>query len=267
MKNAPLVRLSGISKSFRPTPPFHQALLRPFDRPAEIRALADVSLDAERGRVVGLLGPNGAGKTTLLKVLATLILPDKGTGTIDGWTLGRDDEHIKRCIGLITSEERSFYWRLSGRENLFFFAALHDLTGTRARRRIDELLAFFEVDYADRRFDGYSSGMKQRFAFIRGLLHDPRILLLDEPFANIDYKTQTAFKAYLRRLAVDDGKAVLLATHLVSECADLCDTFVIMDRARILGLGALEDLRQKLGCPGASLGEVYLRQIAQPPPS
>jgi len=254
-----LIRISDISKTFWPTVNLRQAVLRPFARPAAVNALRDLSLEVARGRIVGLLGPNGAGKTTLLKILATLVLPDKGRVAIDGLELGRDDDKIKERIGLVTSQERSFYWRLSGRENLAFFAALYGLTGASARRRIDELLALFCVDYADRRFDAYSTGMKQKFALMRGLLADPSLLLFDEPFQNLDFASATELKRFTREVLVkEQGKTLLYATHQVSEAADFCERFVILDKGRLRAAGTLQDVCALARGPATTLAAAYL---------
>ena len=263
MENDVLIRINGLSKAFRPALSLRQTLLKPFSKPSRVTALDDVSLDVERGRIVGLLGPNGAGKTTLLKICATLVLPDKGSAVIDGCAVGRDDEKIKRQIGLVTSQERSFYWRLSGRENLLFFAALNGLDRARARRRIDELMSLFGVDYADRRFDGYSAGMKQKFALMRGLLADPALLLFDEPFQNLDFATATELKAFSRDVLVKkQNKTLLYATHQVSEAADLCERFIILDKGRLRASGALDDVRAAAHDPGATLAGAYLKLTA-----
>jgi ABC-2 type transport system ATP-binding protein len=264
MDNAPLISIHGLSKSFRPARRLRHALLRPFVLPAKVVALEDVSLSVERGHMVGLLGPNGAGKTTLLKICSTLVLPDRGRVVVDGCAVGRDDEEIKARIGLVTSQERSFYWRLTGRENLLFFAALCGFTGVRARRRIDELTRLLHVTYADRRFDEYSAGMRQRFALMRGLLADPPLLLFDEPFQNLDFTAATELKAFCRDILVNkQGKTLLYATHQVAQAAELCERFIILDKGRLRACGTLDDVRAAAAAPRATLAEAYLRLTAQ----
>ncbi|MGE5280074.1 MAG: ABC transporter ATP-binding protein/permease [Deltaproteobacteria bacterium] len=263
MDTFPFIGIGRISKTFRPAPALRRMLLRPWDRPAPVRALADVSLDVERGRAVALLGPNGAGKTTLLKICATLILPDAGLVTIDGLRVGRDDERIKQRLGLVTCQERSFYWRLTGRENLLFFAALQGLDRTRARRRVEELCALFDVRYADRRFDTYSAGMKQRFSLMRGLLADPGLLLLDEPFQSLDFASAIQLRTFCRDVLVQkEGKTLLFATHQVGEAADLCTRFVILNEGRLRASGTLDDVRAAAAAPAATLAEAYLKLTA-----
>ncbi|MEK7816918.1 MAG: ABC transporter ATP-binding protein, partial [Actinomycetota bacterium] len=147
----------------------------------------NVNLTVNRGEIFGLLGPNGAGKTTLTKMLCTLILPTRGEATICGHDLIGQQGKIKSSIALISSEERSFYWRLSGRENLRFFAALYGLSRSRAEKRIPELLVQVDMEAAaERRFQEYSTGMKQRMALARGLLADPEVFFMDEPTKGLD---------------------------------------------------------------------------------
>jgi len=260
MENDALIRIHGLSKAFRPARGLRQTLFKPFSKTSAVIALQDISLNIERGRIVGLLGPNGAGKTTLLKICATLVLPDTGRAVINGRAVGQDDDAIKRQIGLVTSQERSFYWRLSGRENLLFFAALNDLTGTRARQRIDELLSLFDIDYADRRFYEYSAGMKQKFALMRGLIADPTLLLFDEPFQSLDFATATELKTFSRDILVKkQGKTLLYATHLVTEAASLCERFVILNKGKLQASGTLDDVRAAARAPKATLADAYLK--------
>ena len=223
-------------------------------------ALDDVSFALERGRILGILGPNGAGKTTLLRILSTLVLPDRGTFTIDGAVPGRDDLRLKAMIGLASSEERSFYWRLTGRQNLAFYATMYGLTRPQATSRIAELFHLFDVTYEGRRFDSYSTGMKRKFELMRALIHDPAILLHDEATKSLDYGAACELKELVKKMTAA-GKTILYATHDMDEAQDLCDRFLIIDKGRVHGCGTLEELQKAADVPAgtASVRDIYLR--------
>ncbi|MGD9015601.1 MAG: ABC transporter ATP-binding protein, partial [Candidatus Omnitrophota bacterium] len=209
-----------------------------------------------------ILGPNGAGKTTLLKILSTLILPDKGTIRVKGFSVGRDDEKIKSLIGLVTSGERSFYWRLSGRQNLEFFAAMSGLSKKAAKLKMQELFSMFRIDYLDqdKRFDAYSTGIKQKFALIRALLSDPELLLFDEPTKSLDYKTASDFRDFIKQdLVKRQGKTVIFTTHQMDEAVDFAQQFMILHQGRIFALGTLEELKTRVNNPNATLGEIFIK--------
>lgn len=230
-----------------------------------VTALDDVSFSLAKGKILGILGPNGAGKTTLLKVLSTLILPEKGSAIINGYSLGRDDEKIKYSIGLALTEERSFYWRLSGRQNLEFFASLYGLSPKMARARIHELLGLFGIGYADKRFDSYSSGMKMHFALLRCLIHNPEIILLDEPAKSLDYRYAFTLRNFLKeRLVKAQGKTIIFTTHNMNEALELADIFIVLDKGKLLAFGTLEELRKQIADPSASLDKIYLSLIGKP---
>jgi len=193
-----------------------------------------VSLTVAQGELFGLLGPNGAGKTTLVKMLCTLILPTSGSARVLGVDID-DTRRLRHLIGLASGDERSFYWRLTGRQNLEFFAALYDLPEAEARQRIETLLAQVELlDAADRPFRVYSSGMRQRLAIARALLHRPRVLFLDEPTRSLDPVASRQLQDFIRRDLVDrQGMTVFLTTHRLDEAQRLCDRIAIMHRGQV----------------------------------
>ena len=208
----------GLEKSFVKKRGFREMLRRPFAKAERVEALRGVDLRVRQGEIFALLGPNGAGKTTLLKIFSSLILPDAGQAKV----AGHDTIHenlVKRRLGLVNSDERSFYWRLTARQNLRFFARLYDVPGKRIDSRIDELLARVDMaDAADRQFSGYSSGMKQRIAIARALLHDPEVLLMDEPTSSLDPASARRLRQFiLDELNGRDGKTVVLASHNLRE--------------------------------------------------
>jgi ABC-2 type transport system ATP-binding protein len=237
-----------ITKRFTQTKGYRELLAHPFRR-KEITALEKVSIKVKEGELFGILGPNGAGKTTLIKVLCTLILPDEGAAYVNGYDVAKEDEGVKASIGLVTSEERSFYWRLTGRKNLEFFASLHNFSNWEAKSRIDEVLRLVGLENrADDRFDNYSTGMKHRMAIARGLLNDPPILFLDEPTRSLDPYASHKLREFIKEdLVRDKGKTVFLSTHHLEEAEQLCDRIAIIDRARIKACETLSELKKITG--------------------
>lgn len=255
-----MLEVSGITKDFAPAISLGRLARLDFTPPKAVRALDNVSFTLDKGKVLAILGPNGAGKTTLLKILSTLIIPDAGTATINGLSLGRDDDAIKASVGLMASAERSFYWRLTGRQNLEFFAALYGLKPKDARARIAELSGLFAIDYLDRRFDSYSTGMQQKLALMRAVIHDPEFLLLDEPARSLDYPTAAALTRFVKvELVENRRKTAIITTHRMDEARDIADLFLILDNGSVSAFGTLDDLRRATTSPGAGLGEIFTK--------
>lgn len=231
----PLLEVKNVSKTFRPPFSFSR-FFSPCagSGPSCVNALTGVSFTVEAGTAAVITGPNGAGKTTLLKILSTLIVADSGTVTVGGYRLGQDDGTIKSMTGFASSDDRSFYWRLTGRQNLEFFAAMYGLTAGRARARIRELCGLFEVTYQDTRFDSYSSGMKQKFSLMRSLLHDPPILLLDEPAKSLDYHAGRRILGIIRKILIGQyGKTVIFTTHHPDEYDGIAHKVMSLKDGRI----------------------------------
>ena len=252
------IEIKQLTKDFIPSLSFRKLLRLDFKHTRPTRALEDISFSLKKGEILGVLGPNGAGKTTLLKIIATLVLPDKGIVIISGNKVGKDDEKIKFLIGLATSEERSFYWRLTGKQNLEFFASLYDLNKRQSESRIQHLLKLFNIDYINKRFDSYSAGMKRNLSIVRALLHNPEILLLDEPTKSLDYNSACQLRNFIKKETLQ-GRTIICATHNMEEAEDLCNLFLILHKGRIYGLGSLEELRKKINSSSATLSEIYLR--------
>ena len=242
------IETQDITKRFIQTKSFGELLVHPF-RKKELIALENVNIKVKEGELFGILGPNGAGKTTLIKVLCTLILPNEGTAYVNGYDVVEDEEKVKASIGLVTSEERSFYWRLTGRKNLEFFASLHNFSNSEAKSRIDEMLRIVGLeDRADDRFDSYSTGMKHRMAIARGLLNDPEILFMDEPTRSLDPYAAQKLREFIKEdLVREQRKTVFLSTHHLEEAEQLCNRIAIIDKARIKACGALSELRKMVG--------------------
>ncbi|QAA75790.1 MAG: Efflux ABC transporter, ATP-binding protein [Candidatus Bipolaricaulis sibiricus] len=217
---------------------------------AEVKTLIAVDgidFRVKRGEIFGLLGPNGAGKTTTIKMLCTLLSPTSGTARVAGHDVVRDAAKVRSSLGTVLTGERSVYWKLTGRENLRYYAALYRIPRRKARERIAELLERLELaGRADELVEKYSSGMKQRLALARALLPSPPILLLDEPTVGLD--PQAARN--LRQTIVDlraEGKTVLLTTHYMAEADELCDRIAIIDQGKIIALDSPAALREGLG--------------------
>ena len=237
----------NLTKKFIPIRGFID-LLHPF-RKKVVTALDDVNIKIRRGELFGILGPNGAGKTTLIKVLCTLILPTCGTAYINGYDTIKEEEKVKASIGLVTGEERSFYWRLTGRQNLYFFASLHNFSSSVAQKRVNNILNFVDLeDKADDKFHSYSTGMKQRMAIARGLLNDPAILFMDEPTKSLDPGAAQNLREFIKeRLVKEQGKTVFLSTHHLEEAEQLCDRIAVINKGRIKACGTLSELRNMIG--------------------
>ena len=237
----------GVSKSYANHGLF--ALRKAPDQQAATYAVRDVSLEVESGTIFGLIGPNGAGKTTLIKLFSTLLRPTAGTIRICGCDIADDERKVRQFVGLVTSNERSFYWRLSGRQNLEFFADLYRLERTEARRWTSELLRFLDLDkVADRPFGDYSTGTRQRFAIARGLLSKPRILLMDEPTKGVDPINAADITDLIRHKLFDLWQpTILITSHNLHEIEALCSRVAIMHRGRLVACGAVGELRAGVG--------------------
>ena len=200
-------------------------------------ALAGISLAIQPGELFGLLGPNGAGKTTTTKILTTLLLPDSGSATVLGIDVVRQTGAVRRRIGFVFGGERGLYWRLSGLDNLRYFADLYGIAPDVSRRRIGDLLE--RLGLAGREHDKvehYSRGMKQRLHLARGLLNDPEVLFLDEPTIGLDPVGARELRVMIRGLA-DAGKTIFLTTHYMFEADAICDRIAVIKKGSIVAEG------------------------------
>lgn len=238
----PAIELKNVEKTFVERS-WRNLLFR--RKPKRVEALRSVSLEIKAGEIFGLLGPNGAGKTTLIKILATLIFPDSGSGSICGYDLFRQSHHVRHMIGLVNTSERSFYWRLTGRQNLDFFATLYDLRGQHAKNRITELLHFVGLqDMAEIPFMKYSSGQKQRLAIARALLATPEVLLMDEPTNSLDPFAASEIRKFTKEeLVARHGKTVLWCTHNLKEAEEMCSRLSIIHKGKVIASGSLEYMK------------------------
>jgi len=239
-----MIEVTGLRKSFRSKADWRTI----FGRSSRRTVLAGINLTVERGEVFGLLGPNGAGKTTLIKILAGLVLPDSGAIRVDGLDVAGHMRQVRRLIGLVHGDERSFFWRLSLRENLRFYACLYGISHRLAERRIKELAEMVGLEAAlDREMHSYSSGMRQRAAFARGLIHDPPLIVLDEPTRSLDPIGAHEIRRIVSERVSALGRTVLVATHLMIEAESLCDRLVLIDAGIAVFTGTVPELRSLLG--------------------
>jgi len=225
----------------------YRALWR-LGRRDDLLAVDTVDLTVRDGELFGLLGPNGAGKTTLTKMLCTLILPTSGHATVCGHDVVAEAPAVRQQVGLVDCQERSFFWRLSGWENLVFFASLAGLYGATARRRIAEMVDLVGLEREiDRRFMTYSSGMRQRLAIARGLLAMPRIVFMDEPTRSLDPVSARDLRRFIRETLVDAlGRTVVLVTHRLDEAEDLCDRVAIMNHGHLVACSPASEIKRRI---------------------
>ena len=212
----------------------------------EINAVVDLSFEIEPGELFGLLGPNGAGKTTTIKMLTTLLLPTSGSASILGFDVARQTREVRRRIGYVFGGDRGLYDRLSGLDNLRYFADLYRVSPAVRDKRIREVLDLVGLAGREReRVEGYSRGMRQRLHIARGLLHDPPVVFLDEPTIGVDPVGARELRALIAGLK-ELGKTVLLTTHYMFEADALCDRIAIIRNGRIVGEGTPASLKARL---------------------
>lgn len=199
---------------------------------AETYSLNHFSLDIHKGEIFGLLGPNGAGKSTLISILCGLIDPTSGSFTIDGLTYAKNAFAVKKIIGVVP-QEYALYPTLTARENLMYFGSMYGLRGNELKDKVVESLDFLGLlKFADKRIDTFSGGMKRRINLIAGILHEPKILFLDEPTVGVDIQSKNAIIEYLQRLN-DHGTTIIYTSHHLAEAENFCTDIAIVDRGRV----------------------------------
>ncbi|HSF17914.1 MAG TPA: ATP-binding cassette domain-containing protein [Vicinamibacteria bacterium] len=224
-----MIELENVTKSF-----------------GQIQALRGVSFTAKNGEITGLLGPNGAGKTTALRILYTVIRQDAGTARVDGYDTQSSRLDVQRRIGVLP-DAHGLYPRLTARENIRYFGALHRMNGAELEKRIDELVNLLDMDdIAERRAEGFSTGQRVKVAIARALVQKPRNVLLDEPTSGLDVPSTRAMRDFIRRLRAE-GVCVLLSSHIMQEVSALCDHIVVISKGKVVASGTSQELRQSTG--------------------
>jgi len=232
------IEAEGLRRTYKT----HTGTLR--RRTKEIEAVRGVDFAIEAGELFGLLGPNGAGKTTTIKMLITLLIPTAGKATVLGLDVVENAREVRKRIGYVFGGERGVYERLSGYDNLRYFAELYGVPPRDQKRRIEELLELVGLKGREHeRAEGYSRGMKQRLHVARGLLHDPEVLFLDEPTIGLDPVGARDVRAMIASLT-DAGKTVLLTTHYMFEADALCDRIAVITQGEIVAEGTPEQLKR-----------------------
>jgi len=216
-------------------------------KPTIIRALDRVDFEIPEGELFGLLGPNGAGKTTTVKILCTLLEPTGGHAYVKGYDVVKDAACVRRIVNMVAGGERMLYYRLTGRENLEYFAELYDVPKREIKSRVNALLELVGLsDRADDEVEKYSKGMKQRLQVCRGLINDPEVLFLDEPTLGLDVNIAKDLRKFIRTKIVEEqSKTVLLTTHYMYEAEELCDRVGFLNKGKLIAVGRPDELKRK----------------------
>jgi ABC-2 type transport system ATP-binding protein len=257
---APIISVADVTMCFPIVKRYRELLLHPLRPRRVFTALSSVTIEIQEGDRVAVMGPNGAGKTTLLKLIGGLILPTKGDIVVNGFSTIHHSAAARKSVGFVLNEERSFFWRLTGTQNLEFFGALDNLGGADLRNRIQELTSLVGLEEAAGRVvEGYSSGMKQRLALARGLIAEPRVLILDEPTRALDpIASDEMIDLILSRIYSGSRKTLLIATHRMDEALKLCNKVLVIDKGRVQAFDSISDLKRDR----ITLPQYYRRALA-----
>jgi len=228
----------------------------------DIRAVHGITFRCQPGQIYGLLGANGAGKTTALRLLATILQPTDGTARVAGFDIREQPEKVRASVGFL-STATALYGRLTPRETVEYFGRLNGLNGDKLRRRTEELFALLEInEFADRRCDKLSTGMKQKVSIARTLVHDPPVMIFDEPTLGLDVMAARTIVGFIRDCR-SCGKTVIFSSHVMSEVQKLCDYIGIIHQGRLLAGGSLAELRQRTR--QADLEEIFIQMVEAAP--
>jgi sodium transport system ATP-binding protein len=225
----------------------------------EIRAVDNVSFVCKPGQIYGLLGANGAGKTTTLRMLATILEPTDGTAVVCGHDVVDDPQKVRTNVGFL-SAATALYPRLTAQEMVEYFGRLNGLDDSTLKKRVDDIFRRLDMDsFRDRRCDKLSTGMKQKTSIARTLIHDPQVMIFDEPTIGLDIMTARTIIGFIRECR-ERGKTVIFSTHVMSEVEKLCDTIGIIQSGKLLAEGSLEELRARHN--EADLEEIFVKIVA-----
>src|ERR1700730_17812279 len=251
------ISVESLLKMFPPSRSGWRTFLQPFEKPSSL-ALAGLSLEVREGEAMAVLGANGAGKSTLLRILATLLVPTAGRARVAGYDTVHQSREVRRRLGYHAGTDHGFYARLTGRQNLRFFGRLNQLSASAVTQRISQLSEQFQIREAlDRQVRTLSSGTVQRLSLVRALLHQPSVLLLDEPTRSLDAIAAMEFRRFLKKEIVHGvGTSLLFASHTLPEVELLADRVAVIDRGRLLGCDTPAALKQATG--SSTLEGVFL---------
>jgi len=223
-----MIEVKGLTKSFK-----------------DVDALKGVSFKVPKGEVLGLLGENGAGKTTTLRILATMLKPTKGTAILNGYDILKNQQAVRREIGILFGGESGLYDRLTARENIAYYAELNDISKEEIKERIDYLTKILDMEeYIDRRVGKFSKGMKQKVAIARSIVHNPPIMLFDEPTSGLDVTAARTIHSFIEECR-REGKTVIFSSHSMVEVEKLCERVAIIHKGNIIEEGSIEQLKTK----------------------
>ncbi len=224
----------------------------------EVRAVDGVSFHCKPGQIYGLLGANGAGKTTTLRMLATILQPTDGTAKVAGHDVVQEPDQVRTKVGFL-STATALYGRLTAREMVEYFGRLNGMENGKLRQRIDEIFTRLEMnEFRDRRCEKLSTGMKQKVSIARTIVHDPPVMIFDEPTVGLDVMTARTIVQFVRECR-DRGKTVIFSTHVMSEAEKLCDTIGIIHNGKLLTEGTLAELRARFGLK--DLEDIFVKVV------
>ncbi|ADK14572.1 MULTISPECIES: ATP-binding cassette domain-containing protein [Clostridium] len=225
----------------------------------KISAVDNISFEVNNGEIVGLLGENGAGKTTTLRMLATMLKPTSGTALINNYDVNKYPEKVRGEIGILFGGEVGLYDRLTGRENIRYFAELNGMSRYETEKSIKYLAKNLEMeDYLDRRVGKFSRGMKQKISIARSIVHNPSVVLFDEPTSGLDVSSSRIVHDFIKKCKIDN-KAVIFSSHSMAEVEKLCDRIIIIHKGKIIETGTIENLKSKYN--NDDMEEIFMQLV------
>jgi ABC-2 type transport system ATP-binding protein len=246
MKNESIIEVKNLTKMF-----------------GKFTAVDDVSFNVKKGEIFGLLGPNGAGKSTTLRVLSTLARPTKGTAVIGGYDILKNDNEVRKLIGIV-SEKMIMYNRLTAAENLRFFGNLFNIPKAVLNKRIDDLLELVQLTkWKNSQVGTFSTGMRQRINVVRALLNMPQVLFLDEPTLGLDPQSSVEIREFIKKLNQENGTTVLITTHMMVDADLLCDRIAIVDHGKIVALDTSTNLKKTISGADTTIISLEIANLTQ----
>jgi sodium transport system ATP-binding protein len=237
-----LIQVSNLSKQFK-----------------KVKAVDEISFEVSDGEIVGLLGENGAGKTTTLRMLATMLKATGGTAKINGFDIVNEHQKVRGQIGILFGGEVGLYDRLTARENIRYFAELNGMSKEQINKTIDKLTNTLEMgEYIDRRVGKFSRGMKQKVAIARSIVHEPSVMLFDEPTAGLDVTAARIVQDFIKKCK-EENRSIIFSSHSMSEVEKLCDRIVIIHRGKIVEEGTIQELKAKY--KDEDMEEVFMKLV------